>query len=472
MCLAEHCLPHITVEHVMLDVQEWEIDKLVAYVRNPRKNDAVVDQMVAAIKEFGFRIPVVAKSDGTVVDGHLRLKAAKVLGLKTIPVALADELTDTQIKAFRLLANQSANWAEWDNDLLKLEIADLHLADFDLELLGFGDDLTDLLDPDLLDPEDKNPDDVPDIPDEAHSELGDVWVLGPHRLMCGSSTTSDDWMTLMDGEKADIQLCDPPYNVNYESDLAGKIENDNMGDGDFRQFLLDFYSCSYLNMKPGAPMYVSHSDSEGINFRSAFIEAGFKLSGCLTWRKDQFVLGRLDYQPISEPILYGWKTGAAHRWYGGRKNITVQDVGEYPPFEKMPDGRYAIRSDDKVIYIDGSTVVEEAETSMIFCPKPKRSPLHPTMKPVALWERLLRNSARRGDIVIDGFGGSGTTLMAAERMGMSSRLMELDPRFVDVICARYYKYTGRAPVHALTGATFPKKIVDDLTASWEEVKDV
>lgn len=180
------------------------------------------------------------------------------------------------------------------------------------------------------------------------------------------------------------------------------------------------------------------------------------------------VIGRLDYQPISEPILYGWKEGSRHKWYGGRKNVTVQEVGEYPPFEKMPDGRYAIRYDDKILYVSPEAVMEEAETSILYCPKPQRSPMHPTTKPVVLWERLLRNSARRGDIVIDGFGGSGTTLMAAERLGMSARLMEFDPRFVDTICVRYAMYTGRVPVHSETGEPFPQEVIDRLTEKWGE----
>jgi DNA modification methylase len=451
-------------------VERRPVSELIPYARNARTHSpAQVKQLVASMKEWGWTNPCLIDEDGGVIAGHGRILAAEQLGLSDVPVMVAEGWSKSQKRAYVLADNQLAMNADWDDEMLKIELSDLKLEGFDLDLIGFGDELTDLLDPDLSSDTDSDPDDLPDIPVDPHSKLGDTWVLGPHRIHCGDSTDSGDWEKLMQGDLADCQVCDPPYNVNYESDLTGKIKNDNMKDSEFRQFLLDFYTCSYMVMKPGAPMYVSHSDSEGINFRSTFIEAGFRLSGCLTWKKDQFVLGRLDYQPISEPILYGWKTGGAHKWYGGRKNITVQDVGDYPPFENLGDGRYAIRSDDKVIYVSGDAVVEEAETSMLFCPKPKRSPLHPTTKPVALWERLIRNSARRNDIIIDGFGGSGTTLMAAERLGMNARLMEFDPKFVDVICVRYAKYSGRIPVHAETGEPFPQSVIDELTASWGEV---
>jgi len=196
-------------------------------------------------------------------------------------------------------------------------------------------------------------------------------------------------------------------------------------------------------MKPGAPIYVAHADTEGYNFLSAFKQAGFKLSGCLIWRKDSLVLGRKDYQRIHEPILYGWKEGSKHRWYGGRKQTTMIDLGENSPFKRLEDGRYSIQIGDRLMIIDGSAAIEELVPSVINEPKPKKSAEHPTMKPVALIERMLKHSARKGDLILDLFGGSGSTMMAAERLGMSSCLMELDPKFVDVIVKRWEDYTGR-----------------------------
>jgi DNA modification methylase len=208
-------------------------------------------------------------------------------------------------------------------------------------------------------------------------------------------------------------------------------------------------------MKPGAAIYVAHADTEGLNFRAAFNAAGLKLSGCLIWRKDSLVLGRSDYQWMHEPILYGWKPGSAHRWYGGRKNTTVVELGEGSPFVQQDDGSWAIRVGDRVMRVAGDVTVEESPSSIIYHEKPKRSAAHPTMKPVALVERQLKHNARTGDIVVDAFSGSGTTLMASDRLGMCARVMELDPRFVDVCVRRWQDYTGRRAIHAVTGTEFP-----------------
>ena len=271
----------------------------------------------------------------------------------------------------------------------------------------------------------------------------------------------------MGGELADIQVCDPPYNVAYESKLAGSIQNDSMSNSAFKEFLLGFYRCSYAVMKPGAAIYVAHADTEGINFRTAFAEAGFQLKSCLMWVKNALVLGRGDFHYKHEPIIYGIKPGAKRAWFGGRKQTTVQSFGEESPFEQVEDGRYAIRHGDKVLYVNADAVVEEAPTTLLHYHKPKRSAMHPTTKPVALFERLIRNHGRANDIVIDAFGGSGTTMMAAERLGMCARLMEFDPKFADVICVRYANYTGRVPVHAVTGEPFPQEVIDRLTSKWE-----
>lgn len=447
-------------------VERWDIDKLINYARNSRKHsDAQVDMIAASMKEWGWTSPCLVDESGLIIAGHGRVMAAKKLGYSQVPVMVAVGWTDAQKRAYVIADNQLAAAASWDDEMLKVELSDLKLEGFDLDLIGFGDQLTDLLDPNQTNPG-KDPDAAPDVPVEAFSKMGDIWVCGPHRVRCGSSTDMGDWTALMGTELADIQVCDPPYNVAYESKLAGKIKNDDMKDGEFYQFLLDFYTCSFAVMKPGAAMYVAHADSEGANFRSALKKAGFHLKSCLMWVKNALVLGRGDFHYRHEPILYATKPGATRAWFGGRKQTTVQSYGDTPPIQRMEDGRYAIVSEDSIFYLNPDAVVEETPSTLLHVPKPKRSAMHPTMKPVALWERLAKNNARANDIIIDGFGGSGTTMIAAERLGMCARLMEFDPKFVDVIAVRYFMYTGRLPVHAVTGEPFPQSVIDTLTAKW------
>jgi DNA modification methylase len=259
----------------------------------------------------------------------------------------------------------------------------------------------------------------------------------------------------MGTELADAVWTDPPYNVAYESALAGKIKNDDMSAADFGELLSGAFGCLFAVMKPGASIYVAHADTEGYAFRKAFADRGFKLSGCLIWKKNALVLGRSDYQWIHEPILYGWKPGSKHRWFGGRKQVTVQELGDVSPFTQQADGTWAIRIGDQTMVVSGDAKIEGPQpSSVLFHEKPQRSQEHPTMKPVGLIERMLSHSARPGDIVVDAFGGSGSTLMAAERLGMCARLVELDTRFVDVIIRRYQDYTGRQATLESTGETF------------------
>ncbi|MFN3347405.1 DNA modification methylase [Pseudorhodoplanes sp.] len=387
-----------------LILENWPIERLVDYARNPRRNDHVVDRMCSAITEFGFRIPIVARSDGSVVDGHLRLKAARRLGLATVPVALADDLTDAQIKAFRLLANRSASWADWDDELLHLELGELNAAEFPLELTGFDPDELDkllLVDTDI----DGDPDEAPEPPAEPISRPGDLWICGEHRVLCGDATVLNDVEKVLGGELADMTFTDPPYNVNYANSSQEKqrgknrpILNDALGE-DFGALLYD--ACvNILALTKGA-VYICMSSSELDTLQKAFREAGGKWSTFVIWAKNTFTLGRSDYQRQYEPILYGWKDGADHYWCGAR------DQGD-------------------VWFLD----------------KPAKNDLHPTMKPVALVERAIRNSSKSRDIVLDPFGGSGTTLIAAERAGRRARLIELDPKFVDVIVQRWQDTTG------------------------------
>lgn len=457
-----------------------DVDSLVPYARNSRQHaPSQVAQIKASMVEWGFTNPILAdlSAGNQIVAGHGRQVAAQELlreGVELtlpggrplprgkVPVIDCSGWTDAQRRAYVIADNKIALNSTWDIDALISEFEDLQAVGYDLSLTGFSaDELGELLTVEI--PNDKDPDEVPDLPPEPHSKPGDMWILGPHRVRCGDSTKPEDWAALMQGELADCVWTDPPYNVAYESKLAGSIKNDDMSDGNFHQFLLDFYSSIIGVMKPGAPIYVAHADTEGLNFRSAFIKAGFKLSGCLIWKKNSLVLGRSDFQWMHEPILYGWKPGGAHKWYGGRKQVTVQELGDGSPFQQMEDGRWALRVGDAVMYVSGDVAVEQSPASVIHCDKPKRSSAHPTMKPTALIEKMLGYSARPKDIVVDGFGGSGSTLMAADRMGMCARLQEFDPKFVDVICVRYAIYSGRTPIHAETGEPFPQEVIDRLT---------
>ena len=403
-----------------LQLEQWPIGRLVEYERNPRKNDDVVDRMAQAIMEFGFRIPIVARSDGLVVDGHLRLKAARVLGLDTVPVVLADELSETQIKAFRLLANQSANWAEWDELLLSAELNELLAQDYDLSLIGFEDAELEALLAGEVDPEAvsrEGEDDVPEAPETPISRPGDLWLLGKHRLLCGDATVATDVERLLDGSRSKLCFCDPPYNVDYAGGVGAqkagrerRIKNDALGDG-FGQFLYD--ACVLINLYTDGAVYICMSSSELHTLQAAFKEAGGHWSTFVIWAKDRFTLGRSDYQRQYEPILYGWPERAKRHWCGDRDQGDVWQIT-----------------------------------------RPHKNDLHPTMKPVALVERAIRNSSQRGDLVFDPFGGSGTTLIAAETTGRRAALLELDPKYVDVIIRRWQEFSGLDAQLVDTGRSF------------------
>jgi DNA modification methylase len=466
-------------------IKLFPLAHLVRYERNARTHSpAQVAQLESLMLEFGWTNPVMVDESG-IIAGHGRCMAAENIykrggqinwpGGQPIPIGYVPCLDCTgwsteQRRAYIIADNASALASGWDNDLLALELKELEAAEFDLSLTALDDDFMAELLAGVVDPvADKDPDAAPPAPDTPASVPGDVWLCGAHRVMCGSSLVIDDWDRLMNGEQADCCWTDPPYNVDigeknkaldradgFDRSKSGAIKNDKMLDGEFYQFLLDAYSAIFANLKPGAPIYVAHADKESHNFRVSFERAGFKFSSLVVWRKNTIVLGRSDYQSIHEPILYGWKPGSAHRWYGGRKNTSVIDLGEGGPFTRMDDGRYQIKIGDSVLVVSADAVVEEHPSSVLYEPKPQRSELHPTMKPVALVERMLKQSARAGDIVIDAFGGSGTTLIAADRLGMCARLMELDPKFCDVIVRRWEMYTGRRAVHAITGEIFPR----------------
>lgn len=430
------------------------VSSLTKYSRNARTHSAAqVSQLAASIREWGFTNPVLIDEANVLVAGHGRVLAAEVIGLETVPFIRLAGLTDQQRRAYVLADNKLALNSGWDDALLKAEMGSLTAYGFDLGLTGFSaEELAAHAAPKETG---KDPDAVPPLDEtrEPISKPGDVWVLGAHRVVCGDSTNAGTLASLMQGDLADVVWTDPPYNVAYEGS-AGKIKNDDMAAEKFRAFLVDLHKVMFDAMKPGASLYVAHSDTEGFAFRNGFDAAGFKLSGCLVWRKDALVLGRSDYQWIHEPILYGWKPGKAHRWFGGRKQTTLLASPHASAFVQLEDGRWQVTIGDQVLLISGEAEVEEVVSSVVFEARPKRSDLHPTMKPVALIERMLKNSALPGDIALDVCGGSGSTLMAADRLGMRARIVELDPKFVDVIVRRWQEYSGQRARHARTDQPF------------------
>jgi DNA modification methylase len=400
------------------EIRITPVDNLIPYARNARTHsDEQVAQIAASIREFGFTNPILTDGERGVIAGHGRLAAARKLGLKEVPVIELAYLTDTQKKAYILADNRLAMNAGWDDELLKLELTELKDADFDLDLMGFtSDELDRLINGDagggLTDD-----DAVPETPMEPVSRPGDLWILGNHRLLCGDSTMLSDVEKLMGSELADMAFTDPPYNVDYGNNAKDKMRgkdrrilNDALGDG-FYQFLYD--ACVNLLMVTKGGCYVAMSSSELHTLQKAWLDAGGKWSTFIIWSKNTFTLGRADYQRQYEPILYGWKQGADHFWCGDRDQ---SDIWNYN--------------------------------------KPRVNDLHPTMKPVELVERAIKNSSKSRDIVLDLFGGSGTTLIACEKTGRQARLMELDPKFVDVIVKRWEEYTGQQAVRSDDGVKF------------------
>jgi len=427
---------------------------LVPYARNARAHsDEQVKQIARSIKEFGWTTPVLvrAETDG-VIAGHGRLLAADKLGITEVPTLEAVGWSDAQVRAYVIADNKLALNAGWDEELLAAELRDLEELGFDMDLTGFSESELEALNPAqsrfLTDP-----DDVPDLQPTPVSRVGDVWQLGTHRVLCGDSTAVEQVAVLMAGRPADACWTDPPYNVNYQG-RAGKIVNDNMAAEVFESFLSQAMSVAFGVLQPGASCYVAHADTEGLAFRAAFRSAGFKLSGCLIWRKNALVLGRSDYQWQHEPVLYGWKPGARHRWYGGRKATTISELSG-SVFAQNADGTVLVRVGQESLLVSGTDLqVRPLEPTVLWIDRPARSAEHPTMKPVELIARMLRNSTTPGDIVLDLFGGSGSTLICCETFERAARLCELDPRFVDVIVRRWQEFTGNEAVLASDGRSF------------------
>ena len=389
-----------------MQIEQIQLATLIPYIKNSRTHsDEQVAQIAASIKEFGFNNPILVDKDSGIIAGHGRLQAARKLGLTEVPCVRLEHLTETQRKAYIIADNRLALNAGWDNELLTIELNELLADGFALEILGFdSDELKTLLDP--LEPTEGlvDEDQVPEVPEEPKTKPGDIYQLGLHRLMCGDSTSIDAVEKLMDGQLADIFITDTQYNVAYEGKTkeALTIKNDSMGDDQFRQFLRDAFTAADMVMKPGSVFYIWHADSEGYNFRGACKDSGWTIRQCLIWQKDTMVMGRQDYHWKHEPCLYGWKDGAAHLWATDRK-----------------------------------------QTTLIQCKRPKRNDIHPTMKPVELMEYQMLNNTKGQDIVLDLFGGSGSTMIAAEKTGRIGRIMELDPKYCDVIVKRWEDFTGK-----------------------------
>lgn len=381
-----------------------KLNDLHPYEKNPRKNDDAIKYVQESIREFGFKVPIIIDNNGVIVAGHTRWKAAKNLNMKDVPCIVADDLTDKQIKAFRLADNKVSEKAEWDFDLLSDELDDLF--DFDMTVFGFENPVEE-------EPEVEEDDFEAELPEEPKAKLGDIYQLGNHRLMCGDSTVIDDVEKLMGDDKADMVFTDPPWNVNYgdiKSDnpkgyKPRKILNDFMGTEQFKDFMLSAFECMNTVSKDGCITYVVMSAQEWGNMMLTLAQNNYHWSSTIIWNKDSLVLSRKDYHTKYEPIWYGWKEGVRLHPLKDRKQSDVWDI-----------------------------------------PRPKKSELHPTMKPVELVARAIENSSSKGDIVLDLFGGSGTTLIAAEQTGRCARLNELDPKYVDVIIARWEKLTGKKAV--------------------------
>lgn len=377
-----------------MEIVNKNIEEIKMYENNPRNNDGAVEYVANSIKEFGFKVPIVLDKNNIIVAGHTRYKAAKLLNITEIPCIIADDLSDEQVKAFRLIDNKAAELASWDIDLLNLELE--NIKDIDMELFDFQ--ISNILD-NVVDDEYEV-----ELPEDPKTKTGNIYKLGNHYLMCGDSTNTNDVKKLMNNQLADLIVTDPPYNVNYEGKTGDnlKIMNDNMENNQFYSFLESAFINLYESIKDGGSIYVFHADTEGLNFRKAMMSSGFKLAECLVWVKNAFVMGRQDYHWKHEPVLYGWKPGASHYFINDRSQSTVLEFD-----------------------------------------KPIRNEEHPTMKPIDLIAYLINNSSKKDEIVLDLFGGSGTTMIACEQTNRKAFIMELDPRYCDVIVDRWEKFTNQ-----------------------------
>ncbi len=401
-----------------LQVAMWSVEKLIPYARNARTHsDDQIAQVAASIKEFGWTSPILVGADGVIIAGHARLAAARRLGMLEVPVIVLGHLTEAQRRALVLADNKLALNAGWDEEMLRIELQDLEVSGFNLDLIGFSTaELESLMAGDVAEGL-TDEDGVPEVQVAVVTVQGDLWILGDHRLLCGDATILADVEKVLDGGLADMVFCDPPYNVNYGATMKDKlrgtnrtIANDNLG-AEFAQFLLD--ACTQMVAVCKGGIYICMSSSEMATLQTAFRAAGGHWSTFVIWAKNTFTMGRSDYQRQYEPILYGWKEGVDHFWCGARNQGDVWAIA-----------------------------------------KPHVNDLHPTMKPVELVERAVRNSSKTRDTILDPFGGSGTTVIACEKAGRQARVMELDPKYCDVIVRRWQAFAGGVAVLEGTSESF------------------
>ena len=387
------------------EMERVPVAKLIPYINNARTHSPEqIKKLRASLREFGFVNPVIIDRDYNVIAGHGRIMAAKEEGITEVPCVYADHLTEAQKKAYILADNRMALDAGWDEEMLRVEIEALREMEFDPMLAGFDEkELEALYAGDGDEAKDDDFDLSAALEKASFVEPGDIWTVGRHRLMCGDATKAEDVETLMSGERANLIVTDPPYGVSFKSSSGLTIQNDSMKNEEFYTFLLSAFQAMAAVLEKGGAAYVFHADTEGLNFRRAFIDAGFHLAGCCIWVKDSLVLGRSDYQWQHEPILYGFLQNGKHPWYSDRKQTTIWNYS-----------------------------------------KPKRNENHPTSKPLDLLGYPITNSSRENGIVIDTFGGSGSTMMACEQTGRICRMMELDPKYASVILRRYVEDFGNA----------------------------
>lgn len=397
--------------------EKVDINKLIPYARNARTHSKEqILQLRSSIREFGFLNPILCDKDFNIIAGHGRILAAKEEGLEKVPCVFVEHLTEAQKRAYIIADNRLALSAGWDAEMLAVELADLELADFDLDLLGFDAAELNKYMGDLENVEDDDFDLTKALEEASFVEQGDVWIVGKHRLVCGDATNSDHVKSLMDGKKANLILTDPPYAVSFKSSRGLTIMNDSMKTDEFYTFLLESFKNMAANLEIAGSAYVFHADTEGLNFRKAFIDAGFHLSGVCIWAKNSFVIGRSPYQWQHEPILFGWLKKGKHKWYSGRAESTIWNYD-----------------------------------------RPKRNENHPTSKPVELLAYPITNSTQANGIVLDLFGGSGSTLIASEQTDRICYMMELDEKYASVILRRYAEFMGDAEdVYVMRGG---KKIL-------------
>jgi DNA modification methylase len=400
-----------------MQIQWLKPEQVIPYARNPRNNAQAVSKVAASLKEYGWQQPIVVDKEYVIIVGHTRLLAAQQLGMEKVPVLIADNLTLGQAKAYRLADNRLHEEASWDNTLLGLELEELKAINYNLELTAFNEDELNQLLSMSVDNSQSDIDACPELEEytPAISQLGDIWLLGEHRLMCGDSTQLEAVEKLIAGNLCDMVFTDPPYNVNYQGVCNSRqgILQDNMNISDFTQFLRDAFANMRMSIKQGASLYICHASRYQREFENALEANGISVRNQIIWAKQHFALSHSRYKFQHEPIFYGHVKGESDSWYGDNGQSTLWQVD-----------------------------------------KPNANPLHPTMKPIALIEKALENSSKAGDIILDLFGGSGSTLIACEKLGRKAYLMELDPKYVDVIIKRWQEYTGQSAILEATGREF------------------